>query len=90
MVGRLGFVWSCAVFVLTALVFVDLGIGLIFGEGLYDLVGGVQSPLAVALADHIASGNPIAFYAVCSFLVLFLAWLMFLSAGSVFGRRSSR
>ena len=86
----LGFWGSFAVFVLTALVFVDLGLGLIFGAGLFDMIGGVESPLAIALADRISDGNAAVFYGVSAFLVLFLAWLMYLSAGVAFGSKGVR
>jgi len=79
--SRLGQLGSCAVFILTALFFIDLGMGLIFGAGLFDMIGGVQSPLAVALADRISSGNVLVFYSVVAFLILFVAWIMSLSAG---------
>jgi len=87
---KLGFWGSFAVFVLTVFLFLDLGLGLIFGAGLFDLIGGVDSPLAVALADKISSGNVAVFYGVCGFLVFFIALLMYLSAGAAFGKKVRR
>ena len=81
--SRLGQLGSCVVFVLTALIFIDMGMGFILGVGLFDIVGGAQSPLVVALADEISSGNVFVFYAVVGFLIVFVSFIMMISAGYV-------
>lgn len=67
---------DCVVFVLTATVFFDLAIGLITGVPLFALLGGESSPLVIAIADALSSGNVLLFYGVVVALVFVLGYVM--------------
>ena len=81
--SRYGPLWACLAFVLTAFVFIDLGMSLIFGVGVLDIIGGSNSPLTVALADQLTAGNAALFWLVFLGLIIVFAYLMYVSAMAV-------